>query len=263
MVRLALAWGTSVVLTSSVLSATAQAPEQAGAGAALYAARCADCHGADATGISGPDLTRLWTSSTPPNSEPLRASSAAVDERVFLTIKLGVAGSIMPPSAAPDAEIRAMVAYLKSLGAAPPTAPARGNADHGQQIFWSTCGTCHRVNQRGGRLGPDLSAIARSQSRAALRRAIREPSASIAAGYQAVTVITRDGQQIRGVRKGEDAFSVQILDTRERLQGYLKADVRDVTRDARSLMPDYGPDRLSESDLDDLLQFLGTLGGLP
>ena len=162
MVRLALAWGTSVVLTCQWLSATAQAPEQAGAGAALYAARCADCHGADATGISGPDLTRLWASSTPPNSEPLRASSAAIDERVFRAIKLGVAGSIMPPSAAPDAELRAIVAYLKSLGAAPPTAPARGDADHGQQIFWSTCGTCHRVNQRGGRLGPDLSAIART-----------------------------------------------------------------------------------------------------
>ncbi len=268
MVRVALAWGPSILLISSLLSATSHAgagtprteqdravsnraeadPAAIRAGAALYAERCADCHGADATGVHGPDLTRLW-------------GSGANDDRVFRTIRVGVAGSIMPPSATPDDEIWAMVAYLKSIGTAASAERARGNADHGRQIFWSTCGGCHKVDQRGGRLGPDLSTIGATESREALRRAIREPSASITAGYQAITLITRDGQQIRGVRKGEDAFSVQILDTRERLQGYLKADLREVIRDARSLMPEYGPDRLSESDLDDLLQFLSTLRG--
>ena len=54
-------------------------------------------------------------------------------------------------------------------------------------------------------------------------------------------LVTRDGQQIRGARKSEDPFSIQIMDTRERLQGYLKADLREVSRDPKSLMPDYGP----------------------
>jgi hypothetical protein len=49
------------------------------------------------------------------------------------------------------------------------------------------------------------------------------------------------------------------MDTRERLQGYLKADLREVIRDRKSLMPDYGPDRLSDAELNDLLGFLGTL----
>jgi hypothetical protein len=70
---------------------------------------------------------------------------------------------------------------------------------------------------------------------------------------------TRAGQRIRGARKGEDAFSIQIMDTHERLQGYLKADLRDVSRDSKSLMPDYGPDAVNDRDLDDLLAFLSTL----
>ncbi len=74
-----------------------------------------------------------------------------------------------------------------------------------------------------------------------------------------MTLITHDGQRIRGAKKSEDAFSVQIVDTRERLQGYLKADLREVIHDESSLMPDYGPDRLSDRELDDLLRFLGTL----
>jgi hypothetical protein len=76
-----------------------------------------------------------------------------------------------------------------------------------------------------------------------------------------VTVITADGQRVRGTRKGEDAYSVQIMDTHERLQGYVKADVREVRRDSESLMPDFGQDRLNDRDLDDLLAFLGTLRG--
>jgi hypothetical protein len=34
------------------------------------------------------------------------------------------------------------------------------------------------------------------------------------------------------------------MDTNERLQGYLKANLREVIRDKKSLMPDFGPDRL-------------------
>jgi mono/diheme cytochrome c family protein len=49
------------------------------------------------------------------------------------------------------------------------------------------------------------------------------------------------------------------VDTRERLQGYLKADLQELTRVDRSLMPQFGSDRLSDSDLDDLLRYLGTL----
>ena len=219
-------------------------------GGALYAARCADCHGADATGVRGPDLTRLW-------------ASGATDDRVFQTIRRGVPGSIMPASAAPDRDVSALVAYLRFIGTAPDGASSRGSATKGETAFWSSCGRCHRIGQRGGRLGPDLTRIGVTQSGDALRRAIRRPSASIAAGYQAVTLVMRDGTTIRGVRKGEDAFSVQVLDTRERLQGYLKADVRSVTRDDRSIMPEFGPDRLPDTDLDDLVHFLATLKGTP
>ncbi len=251
MVRVALASWVTALLVSGLASAQVTNPHEGNpaairAGRALYGARCAECHGADAKGIGVPDLTELWDSGTS-------------DERVFQTIRLGLPGSIMPPSAAPENELWAIVAYLKSIGTVSPVEYAVGDAGHGEEIFQSTCAQCHRVNGRGGRLGPDLSRIAQTRSRAVLASAIREASASIARGYRPVTLITHDGQRIRGAQKGEDAFSVQIVDTRERLQGYLKADLREVIHDESSLMPDYGSDRLSDSDLDDLLRFLGTL----
>ena len=217
-------------------------------GRALFETRCAQCHGGDAKGISGPDLTLLWAVGTN-------------DDRVFSAIQLGVSGSIMPSSSAPDQEIWAIVTYLKSISTVPEFDSDTGDAVRGQEIFYSTCASCHRVNGQGGHLGPDLTRIAAIRTREMLMRSIRDPSASVASGYRAVTLVTRDGQRIRGATKSEDPFSIQIVDTDERLQGYLKADLQEVIREERSLMREFGADRLGDEELDDLLRYLGTLRG--
>ena len=85
---------------------------------------------------------------------------------------------------------------------------------------------------------------------------VRGSSAFIRPGYEPVTLVTRGGERIRGVRKNEDEFSIQIMDMRERLQGYLKSNLAEFTLDKQSVMPAYGPDRLTDRDLDDLLRYL-------
>ncbi len=216
------------------------------AGRALFETRCAECHGADAKGISGPDLTDLW-------------AAGRSDGGVFQTIQRGVPGSIMPSSSAPDDELWAIVSYLKGISTVSPVEFATGNADEGREVFGANCAGCHRAGRSGGRLGPDLSRITLSRSRAGLMSSIRDPSAAMRVGYRTVTVLTADGQRIRGLKKAEDAFSIQIVDTAERLQGYLKTDLREVQNEAQSLMPPFGPDRLTDGDLDNLLRFLASL----
>jgi putative heme-binding domain-containing protein len=223
------------------------APGDAGAvqaGSSLFRERCAECHGADARGVAGHDLTRIF-------------ASGATDDRVFQTIRQGVPNTIMPSSTAPDSEIWALVSYIRSLNGGGTAESTRGNLENGERIFWASCGSCHIVNGRGGPLGPDLSHITQNQSRDQLIRAVRDPNASIPDGYRTVTVVTRDGQRIRGVRKSEDAFSIQMMDETGQLRGFLKSNVRDVVSETTSLMPAFGPDRLKDSDLTDVLAFLG------
>ena len=210
------------------------------AGATLFRERCAECHGADGKGVAGHDLTRLW-------------SAGATDARVFQTIRSGVPNTLMPSSTAPDDQLWALVAYLRSASGTPAVGTVSGNVEKGERLFETSCGGCHRVNGRGGRLGPDLSRVRLSREQLAL--AIRTPSASLAAGFEPVTLVTRDGRRIRAVRKSEDAFSVQVMDTGERLQGYLKSDLSEVVRETASVMPAFGTDKLSDGDLDDLLRF--------
>jgi putative heme-binding domain-containing protein len=217
-------------------------------GMSLYRRMCGDCHALDATGYRGPDLTALLAAGTP-------------DERLFQVIRKGVPGSEMPASNRPDHELLQIIAYLRNIGGAPAadTAPA-GNVANGQTLFSKQCVTCHQVAGKGGRLGPDLSRIGSARSRAALVREIRTPHEWIAPGYETVTLVTKDGQKIRGVEKNEDAFSIQIMDMRERIQGYRKSDVQ-VMPDQNSLMPVFDAKRLSDSDLSDLVGYLSTLRG--
>jgi putative heme-binding domain-containing protein len=245
--KILVAVGVAIAATTLGFAQTRPAandPAAVQAGTAIFRERCAECHGTDAKGVAGHDLTRIWI-------------SGASDERVFQTIRQGVPNTIMPSTSAPDAEVWALVTYLRSLNPAGTTDAPKGNAANGERIFWASCGGCHTFNGRGGPLGPDLSRIAQSQSRELLTRALREPSASIPDGYKPVTIVTRQGQRVRGVRKSEDAFSIQLMDDGGHLRGYLKTSVRDIVRETNSLMPAFGPDRLNDSDLTDVLAFLG------
>jgi putative heme-binding domain-containing protein len=211
-----------------------------------YRIRCGECHGLDAKGYRGPDLT-------------VAIARGMTDEKLFQTIRKGVPGTEMTPSRAADDDLLMLIAYLRNLGTvAPPDTPI-GNAENGRQLFASQCSLCHRVSGRGGRLGPDLTRIGAARSRAALVREIRAPSEAIPEKYETVTLVLSDGRRVRGAMKNEDAFSIQIMDVRERLQGYLKAGLKEVVYERTSLMPPYGPDRLNDAQLDDLVGYLTTL----
>src|SRR6266852_1912449 len=115
------------VLAARVAGAQTPAPGDVTNGRGLFQTRCADCHGIDAKGVHGPDLTVIF-------------ANGATDDRVFQTIRRGVAGTEMPASNAPDAELRAIVAYLHTLSPTPndapgPTGSGQGNAANGDRLF--------------------------------------------------------------------------------------------------------------------------------
>ena len=172
----------------------------------------------------------------------------------------------MPPvrgyGGTPDDEAWKILAYLRTLAAPAANDPPRGSAQQGEKIFRQNCTACHALGAKGGRLGPDLSRVGASRTRAALELRIRGGVEAFAPGYEPVTLMTPDGQQIQGVRKNEDLFSIQIMDTNERIPGYLRGDLKTVTDGKRSAMPGFQIDAISESELDDLIAYLATLRGV-
>lgn len=218
----------------------------------VFRGRCAVCHGIDAKGYRGTDLTTGdW-------------HHGGSDAQLFRTITRGIPGTEMPGNTNMlEDEVWRVIAYLRSL-AVPAGAPERGDAARGEQLFWAkdkgNCAQCHMVGARGGRLGPNLSRIGASRSAAALEREIRRPGEFIPVGYESVTVVTSEGRSIRGARKNEDTFSIQLMTGAEEILSFFKRDLKSVTADPlTSLMPAYGPERLPEADLHDLVRYLRTL----
>lgn len=220
----------------------------------IYRGRCAVCHGIDAKGYRGSDLTTGdWV-------------HGGTDEQVFRTIRTGVPGTEMPGNVnMSEEEIWMVIAYLRTLANPAGAPPERGDATRGEQIFWAkergNCGQCHMIGARGGRIGPNLSRIGAARSVAALEREIRRPAEVIPVGFETVTVVTKDGKRIRGARKNEDTFSVQIMTASEDLLSFAKPEAEVVPELDRSLMPTYGAERLSDADLADVVRYLRTLRG--
>src|SRR4051812_14838037 len=99
------------------------------AGMAGFRQRCADCHGTDAHGVRGPDITGIW-------------AAGRTDQGLFNTIRQGIASTEMPAFAAPrtpDREIWQMLAYLRTLAAPASNDPPRGDAASGARIFRAQC----------------------------------------------------------------------------------------------------------------------------
>jgi len=231
-------------------------PQQSSPGAEAFKTKCSSCHGANAKGTAaGGDLTGLWT-------------AGGADQQIYQSFRRGLANTLKPHSFGPEKDMGDILAYLRTLDRGDSAARPAGNAENGERVFRANCSSCHQINDGGGRLGPDLSKVGAARSRPALAHKIRHASSYIFSiyaggyvleGYQPVTIVTRTGERVRGVKKNEDAFSIQIMDTQQRLQGYLKSSLRELINDETSLMPDFSEERLSNRDLDDLLSYLGTL----
>ena len=226
-------------------------PAAIAAGARLYEQACQGCHGGGGNGGRGPGLNR----------GAFRHGGG--DKEIFQTIRNGIAGTEMPPFASFSVEQTwQLVSYIRSLSAdqAARAAERSGDASAGKEIFFGkgTCSTCHEVNGRGGIVGPDLSSAGK-KSEKALRERILNPNRKITAPL--VTVKTRDGGEIRGVQRGGDGFSLQVVDVSGRLHLLDRQTLESVQTDQKSLMPDDFSKRLSEGEVRDLVSYLKTLNG--
>ncbi len=171
-----------------------------------------------------------------------------------------------------DEEIWQIITYIRSIEVKAPSQPA-GDSAHGGQLFEgdANCASCHMVNGKGGRLGPDLSDVATSRTADALVESVRNPSKRLAWGltestkefaqeYRTVSLVTADGKKLRGVTLNEDQFTIQVMDFAQQVHSFDKSQLRSLTVTRESLMPVYDSTTLSDHDLQDIVAYLLSLG---
>ena len=245
------------VLLAFLLAAAANAqnplqndPNAADVGRGVFRIYCSACHGIRGQGARGPDLTQAAT------------GSGETDGDLFRIVSEGSPGTEMPGFAdsLDDGNRWRAVSYIRSIAKQQP-APLAGNPASGRDLYWGKagCAACHRIDLKGGRLGPDLSRIGSARAASYLRESVVTPNADITPGYNTIVVVQKDGKKITGVERGYDSFTAQLMDSKEEFHSFDKADVASVKLESRSLMPDTYGELLSASELDDLLAYLGSL----
>lgn len=238
------------------------------AGEYEFRINCALCHGLGAHGGGrGPDLT------------PAQKKHVHSDAEMFQVISNGIPGTAMPANGTngqgvgmTDEEIWQIVTYIRSVEVKAPAVPA-GSAAHGKELFYgdANCSLCHMVEGKGGRVGPELTAVGGSRTREAIIDSVRNPSRRLAWGltestkefpqeYETITVVTSDGKEIKGVALNEDNFSVQMIDSSEQIHLLEKDQLRSFKKSRESLMPKYDPVTLSDKDLGDIVAYLISVG---
>jgi putative heme-binding domain-containing protein len=125
----------------------------------------------------------------------------------------------------------------------------------------SGCFDCHRIGERGSRLGPDLSDIGSRRTADRLRQALLVPDEEVLSENRFARLATKDGAIITGRLLNQDAISVQLITPKEELKSYLRANLREYSLVDKGLMPSV-QGKLAEPQLDDIVTYLSSLKGI-
>lgn len=163
---------------------------------------CLICHKVTEAGnVRGPDLRRAAAEAARRKpgmdvEEYLIESIVTPDVFIVPGYPKMMPSALKPPANLNMAEVKAVVAYLQSLGGADITAKvqaadiaaakAAGPVHRGKELMGQYgCVGCHKIEGEGGELGPELTKAATHRTPDDLMRKIVDPAAWTAAGFQA------------------------------------------------------------------------------
>lgn len=225
----------------------AQTPDP---GQQIFGSTCAACHGLDGQGGEhAPNIA------TDPDVQHM------TDREITGIVRYGIQGKGMPgfQSSLQHDQITAVIKYLRTMGTKAAAGSLPGDASRGKQLFFGAarCGECHSIQGSGGGfLGMDLSGYGKSRSAAAIREAIIDPNKNGNQKRGTVTVVTRSGKTYTGIARNEDNFTLQMQSPDGAFHLFEKRDIARLDHGSKSLMPSDYAQKLSASQLDDLLKFL-------
>ncbi len=242
-------WLLPMVTVSQEISDHQYSSEMVATGLSVYNQQCALCHGPQGDLVDGIDLSRG------------QFRSAQSDADLRRIISNGAAGGRMPAFTLRDEELGGVIAYIRA-GFDPDGVAVRiGDPQSGKQLFEGKgqCADCHRVNGVGPYTAPDLTSVASRLSAASLQRNLLDPEAALLPINRPVRLVTRTEETVSGRRLNEDTYTVQLVDSNNRLRSFIKADL--VSYEI-SMAPSKAPTNLNTEEVADVVAYLLTLRGL-
>ena len=138
-----------------------------------------------------------------------------------------------------------------------PAVIATADLARGKQLFTQHCANCHTLFGEGGKIGPDITGVQRTNLDYLLENII-DPSASVSKDYQMEILRLDDGRVINGLVESETGETITIQTAKERIV-ILKVEVEARRTSNVSIMPTGLIEPLSEDQIRDLFGYLQRL----
>jgi putative heme-binding domain-containing protein len=122
----------------------------------------------------------------------------------------------------------------------------------------SACFDCHRIGDRGSRVGPNLSDVGGRRTPDQLQQALVAPDDEVLPENRSARVVTREGATITGRLLNQDAISVQLITSNEELKTFLKDGLREYAVVDKGLMPSL-QGKLTGQQVADIVTYLASL----
>ena len=142
----------------------------------------------------------------------------------------------------------------------------KGDAKRGRNIFFAgaatQCRNCHKIQNKGSDLGPDLSKIGKRYKRGEILESLLLPSKKIDPKFVTVVVLTGEGQVLTGIVVKRDKKEL-VLRSMEKGKATLRrldvGDVEKIMPQKTSLMPEKLLRDMTAQQAADLVEFLFSL----
>jgi putative heme-binding domain-containing protein len=131
----------------------------------------------------------------------------------------------------------------------------KGDMIRGAAVFAKTCSKCHRINNVGHNVGPDISDT-RARARDALLYDVLDPNRRVDPQFTEYIVVTTDGRLFNGLMIAESTDSVTLRQPEGREQTIPRSEIEDLKTTNKSLMPEGIERDVTVEQMADVLEFL-------
>jgi putative membrane-bound dehydrogenase-like protein len=132
----------------------------------------------------------------------------------------------------------------------------KSDADRGKMLFKKTCSTCHRLENEGTEVGPDLLSALRNKSAEQLLLDVLDPSREVDPRYLNYVVTTKNGRSFTGLIAAETASSITLRRAEKAEDTILREQIDTIEATAKSVMPEGLETQLSKQDVADVIAYL-------
>src|SRR5262249_46955135 len=118
------------------------------------------------------------------------------------------------------------------------------------------CATCHRLENEGVEVGPDLLSALKNKVKDTLLIDILDPSREVDPRYLNYTVLTKNGRTLTGLVASETASSLVLRRAEKAEDTLLRSEIDEIKSSGKSLMPEGLEKQMDDQQLADVIAYL-------